>query len=327
MLYATDYLARIEAGLRSALPRWGIPDGSRLRLLTISENATYIVDHPDGMRVVFRVNRPGYHTRAEILSELEWTQVLHAAAIVNTPRLLPGLDGAPLRRFQVGADERYAMCFEYIDGVEPDADSDLPGWFRHLGAMTARLHAHSRGFAPSAGFVRKRWCFETIIGPDAYWGDWRAHPDLSSDGRALLERAAARLRDRLAAFGTGPERFGLIHGDMRAANLIVQGDRLWVIDFDDCGFSWFGYDFAASISFIEHRPDIPDLRAAWIAGYDTVAALDTASLAMLDDFVVLRRMQLTAWLATHAETPTAAMVGPGYAAGTVAIAQAWLDSV
>ncbi len=47
------------------------------------------------------------------------------------------------------------------------------------------------------------------------------------------------LRDRLAAFlGTGPQRYGLVHADTRLANLLVDGGRVSVIDFDDSGFSW-----------------------------------------------------------------------------------------
>ncbi len=38
---------------------------------------------------------------------------------------------------------------------------------------------------------------------------------------------------------------------MRLANLLIDGDRVTLIDFDDCGFGWFMYDFAAAISFFE----------------------------------------------------------------------------
>ena len=51
----------------------------------------------------------------------------------------------------------------------------------------------------------------------------------------MLGRLAAALRARLAAFGTGPARYGLIHADIRLANLLVDDGRVSVIDFDDCG--------------------------------------------------------------------------------------------
>ncbi len=325
MLYAADFLARLEAGVRSALPNWGMPETADVRLLTISENATYLVNGGGQGTLICRVHRPGYHSRNEILSELAWINALRADEVVPTPRPVPGVDGSLLQSFSDGTAERFAVFFEHVQGAEPNTDSDLPHWFHHLGALTARLHAHSRRFVPPSPFIRKKWTFDTIIGPNAYWGDWRAASGIDAEGRAILERTATRLQHETAAFGEAPERFGLVHCDMRAANLLVDGDTMSVIDFDDCGFSWYGYDFAASVSFIELDPILPELRAAWIEGYLSTAPLDPATEAALPMFVMLRRMQLTAWLASHAETPTAEEIGPGFAQGTVALAEAWLS--
>lgn len=323
MLYADDFLNRLEAGLRASLPAWGLPQDAPLRLLTISENATWLVEGPTP--VVFRVHRPGYHSRQEILSELAWITALRAAGTVPVPRPIPGRDGALLQTFHDGNALRHAVCFEHVPGVEPDATGDLAQWFRHLGALTARLHAHARGFVLPEGFTRKRWTWDTIIGPQAYWGDWRAARGLSEDDRRLLDRTDTALRAMTRAHGTGPERFGLIHGDMRLANLLVQGDRMTVIDFDDCGFGWFGYDFAAAVSFVEETPALPALMRGWVEGYRSIAPLAPEIEAALPMFVMLRRMQLTAWLASHAETPTARAL-PDYAVGTVRLARGWLQS-
>ncbi|MEI4485669.1 phosphotransferase [Frigidibacter sp. MR17.14] len=324
MLYAPDFLARLQAGLAGAMTAWGLGPDTRLRLLTISENATFLAEAPDGSARVFRVHRPGYHSEAQILSELAWITALREAAVIDTPRPIPGLDGRLLHTFDDVGTERQVVCFEFVPGRAPDEDGQLGQWFRHLGAIAARLHGHARSFARPEGFTRKHWTWDRIIGPGAYWGDWRAAPGLSAAEIALLETCADHLRARLDALGQDPEVFGLIHCDMRAANLLVDGARLSVIDFDDCGFSWFGYDFAASVSFIETDPALPELQRSWVEGYRSVAPLDPAIEAALPMFVMLRRMQLTAWLASHAETPTAAELGAAYPAGTVALAKDWL---
>ena len=49
------------------------------------------------------------------------------------------------------------------------------------------------------------------------------------------------------------------------------GEHVRVIDFDDCGLSWFMYDFATTVSFIEDHPDVPALTQAWVDGYRSVA--------------------------------------------------------
>jgi len=328
MLYQDEFLQRLEAALRAALPAWGMPANASLRLLTISENATYLAEDPIwGRKLVFRVHRPDYHTEAEIHAELAWISALSAGKVVYTPRPIPTLDGRELMSFDDAGHTRYVVAFEFVKGSEPDTSHDLVHWYDVLGEITARLHQHSRTWERPAGFARKLWDFETIIGlgPEAHWGDWRAAPGLDARGRDVLERTEAALKTQTDAFGYGEDRFGLVHCDMRAANLLVQADRMAVIDFDDCGLSWFAYDFAASVSFIEHEPYLPDLQSAWLAGYRRVAPFTHE--AALPMFVMLRRLQLTAWIGSHAETPTAQAMGAAYTQGTVALAQRYLETV
>lgn len=324
-MYDEAFLARLGAGLAAALPRWGLGEGTGLRLLTISENATFLAQDPaDGREVVFRVHRPGYHSRAEIASELAWITALGAEGLVATLSPLPQRDGALIADIHDGEAARHAVAFAKLPGREPAEGEDLPRWYRELGAINARLHDHARRWPRPPGFTRKRWDYDAMLGSVKLWGDWRAGLGLDAAGRAVLERTDAVLRAWLDAYGTGPDRFGLVHADMRLANLLVDGDTLSVIDFDDCGFSWFLYDFAAAISFYEHEPYIPALQAAWIEGYRSVAPLSDEDCAILPVFIMLRRMLLTAWIASHAETPTAQALGEGYTHGTVMLARRFL---
>ncbi len=325
MLYDGDFLAGLETGLRQALPLWDIAPGTQLDLLTISENATFRARSTGtGGDLVFRVHRPDYHTRAEIQSELAWIAALRAAGEIRTPRPIPLRDGTLIADIDHGGSTRHVVAFEFLSGREPGERDDLIAWFHRLGAIHAGLHAQARAWTPPPGFTRKVWNFDTTLGRTPLWGDWRAGLGLTHADIAILERTAALLDDELARIGTGPETFGLIHADLRLANLLVDGETLALIDFDDCGFSWFLYDFAAAISFIEHEPYVPALMAAWISGYRTRAPLSETQAAQLPTFIMLRRMLLTAWIASHAETPTAQSLGAPYSAGTVALAQAFL---
>jgi Ser/Thr protein kinase RdoA (MazF antagonist) len=85
------------------------------------------------------------------------------------------------------------------------------------------------------------------------------------------------------------------------------------------------YDFAAAVSFLEHEPVIPALQDAWVAGYRQVSGLSDEDVAMLPTFVMLRRLLLTAWIASHAETPTAQELGTVYTDGTVELGERFLQ--
>ncbi len=326
-MYNDAFLRDLQSSVRSALPQWGMPDKAAVTLMSISENATYLVDDEDGgRRLVIRIYRPGYQTEAEIRSELAWIEVLRAAGVVETPRPVPTVGGELLCILGDDVRRRWMAAFEFMAGCEPDPAGDIVRWYSRLGAVSATLHRQSREWARPRGFTRKVWTFDTIIGARAHWGDWRAAPGLDGPGRAVLERAAGLLDAMTRRYGTGPDRFGLIHCDMRPANLLVEGERLGLIDFDDCGLSWFIYDFAAAVSFLEHEPFLPDLMAAWVEGYRSVAPLSLEDEAALPMVVMLRRMQLTAWIASHGETPTACGLGPGYTRGTVDLAERFLSA-
>jgi Ser/Thr protein kinase RdoA (MazF antagonist) len=100
-----------------------------------------------------------------------------------------------------------------------------------------------------------------------------------------------------------------------------------VIDFDDCGFSWFMYDFATTVSFFEDHPQVPELKDAWVEGLPLGGAARPRRRAELDTFVMLRRLLLVAWIGSHHEFATeAAELGAGFTEGSCALAERYLSS-
>jgi Ser/Thr protein kinase RdoA (MazF antagonist) len=321
--YTPEVVAELEARVAQNLSRWGLEPGSVIRLLNVSENATFaLTDVAESRELVLRVHRVGYCSAAEIRSELAWINALRRERIIETAAPVAGIDGELVQSLQStsGQPTRYAVAFARLPGREPDASEDIGHWFERLGELSARMHGHARQWQPPPGFSRKRWDLEAMVGPHGYWGSWRDAIGLTASGAATLQRALDFIADRLRRFGTEAARFGLVHADLRLANLLVSEPHLRIIDFDDCGFSWFLYDFASAVSFIEHEPIVPQLLRAWVTGYRRVGQLAQEEVAELPTFVVLRRILLTAWLASHAEIPFARQFGAAYTAGTVALA-------
>ena len=324
--YTPEVLTDLHARVRRDLPRWGLSQHADVALLTVSENATFSLSESPARELVLRVHRVGYSSAQEIRSELAWMTALQEGGIVDAAPPVRGADGAfvqvlePLQDFP----PRFAVAFERLPGREPDA-RDAVQWFERLGEVTARMHAHARAWNLPEGFCRKRWDFDAMVGERGFWGPWRAAIGLDAAGAALLERALARLRQRMEWIGESAEVFGLVHADLRLANLLVDGPHLRVIDFDDCGFSWYMYDFATAVSFIEHESMVPTLLRSWLAGYRRTLLLSEETAAGIPAFVILRRILLTAWLASHAEVPFARELGVGYTRGTVRLAQRWMD--
>lgn len=301
-----------------------------VRLLCRSENATFVMHGPAQRRYALRLHRGGYHRREDIVSELQWLAALRETGL-QVPEPIPAADGEMVLTLPLAEDgsdgehgERHAVLFGWIDGEMPTSAVD-PRAFRQLGEITARLHRHSRGWERPHGFSRIVWNHDTMVGEQGHWGNWRDAPNLDAGDWPLIEEAIARIAAELERYGQSPQRYGLIHADLRLTNLLLDGDETRVIDFDDCGFGWYMHDLAAALSFEEHHPRAAEWVEQWLAGYLEVETLDQADLDIVSTMIAQRRIQLLAWAGSHARTRQAAELGPYWAAHSVRLVKRYLD--
>ena len=309
-----------------SLGLYDLPRSASVHLVSISENEIYRVDTPSGRRWALRVQRPGYQSERSLASEMAWLSALRRDGVVATQIPVAGLDGewVQVARDSAGGEARNVVLFEWVNGTHPRMDMDLRPCFRSLGAIAAQMHAHSRTWQQPEGFVRFTWDFETALGETPRWGRWRDALGMNAGRLDLFGRTAELIDERLSHYGRGPGRFGLAHCDLRPDNLLIDQGEIKVIDFDDCGFSWYMYDAAAAVSFYEHLPQVPDLIECWLEGYRTVSAVSRAEEEEIPTFLMLRRLLLLAWVGSHAETALARSLGAAYTDQTVALCSAYL---
>lgn len=304
--------------LKYAATLYDLGDVIGCHLVNLSENATYRVDTADTKSFALRIHRVGYHDRVAIASELAWLIDLRAQGVVTTPRPVAGRDGEFIQVVQ----SRHVVLFEWEQGREPEIGEDLAS----LGEAAARMHLHVMRWQRPAWFMRHTWNFETALGDVApHWGRWRDGLGVMPDMTGVFQRTVDVIGQRLSVYGQSAERFGLVHGDLRLANLLVDGDEVKVIDFDDCGFSWFMYDAATPVSFYEHESQVPELIESWKTGYRRVRELSREDEAEIPTFVMLRRLLLVAWIGTRRDTDLAKAMGVAYSEGTVGLCEDYLN--
>ena len=293
-----------------------------LKLINVSENETYRIDCADGRRFALRLNRPGYHTHAEIESEMAWLDALHEGKIIQAAKPLLGRNGRHLQSLGV----REGVLFEWQEGREPLISDNLLGLAEALGSIAAKLHNHVERWQRPAGFTRPRWDFAAALGTEMRWGDWRKGLGVTPQMVPLFARTVGLIEKRLQAYGEATNRFNLIHGDLRLANLLVDGSTIKVIDFDDSGFGWLLYDAATMVSFHEHEQHVPELIESWVKGYRTLRPLAKADEEEIKTFIMFRRLLLTAWLGSHCEIDLARELKPTFATQTADLCEQFLQS-
>ena len=319
-------MRHLETMAGKAIGFYPLDPSSQVTLINQSENSTYRVQEPGTGRVtILRLHREDYHTTHAIACELAWMEALRRTAGLITPTPIPGRNGDLIHSVAIRQLPRPRNCvlFEFLRGSEPD-ESALLGSFGTLGQITARIHNHATEWQRPDRFERLNWDFDHLIGRTPYWGRWSDAPGLDAERTSHLQQMVQTLEARLSRYGQGPDRFGLIHADLRLANLLVEGEMTKVIDFDDCGSGWFLYDLATALSFMEDRPDVPALVDAWVAGYTRKRPMSRVDRAEIPTFLMLRRMAILAWIGSHAQTDLAGELGPSYTEATCQLADRYL---
>jgi Ser/Thr protein kinase RdoA (MazF antagonist) len=315
----------IEVATRALAEYDDLSPDSTLRLLNLSENATYLVeDAGTGAQSILRVHRKDYHQPHEIGSELQWLDALRNDSDITVPVVRPARDGSRLVTVDQDGTARYVVHFDMVAGTEPDEQTLTPADFHALGRITAALHDHSKNWVRPQGFGRFSWDWQHSLGDRPRWGRWRDAVGVGDAESDVLSRAGALLRRRLNEYGSGPDVFGLVHADLRLANLLVDGDTTTVIDFDDCGFGWYFYDFGTAVSFFEDDPAVPEWQDAWATGYRSRRPLPIDGEAMLPSFVLMRRLLLLAWMGTHSHSKESQAMSITYAKGSCELAERYL---
>lgn len=245
---------------------------------------------------------------------------------IAVPKVLAAKDGALLQTFDAPDldKQRHAAVYSFLAGREPPEDELKPG-FERLGEISARMHEHAKEWEPPGDFSRHSWTPEAILDDRLNWGPWQAGHGIEGEALAVLSRLDGVVGRRLAALPRDRDRFGLIHADLRLANLLVEGDRTAVIDFDDCGFGWYLFDLAAALSFLEERPDVPELVDRWLTGYRRISVVPADMEAEIPTLVMLRRLQLIGWVGYQRQhLPFARDIAPQFTLDSCRLAEDYL---
>jgi len=302
-------LSGVRALAEAALAYWNL-GGAPLKLVKHRENTIFRLTASDGRSYALRVHRHGYHSDAELQSEIDWMRTLARDGCIETPDVVPTVDGkdfVTVRHERVGQPRQVSMlewvagtAFDDLGRCERGVETELKERYRRLGALAGRLHRHSASHRPPAGFTRPAWDEAGLVGERPLWGRFWEHPKVTREQLALMRKARIVLDGLLRQIGKDPENYGLIHADFLPENVLVEGDHMRLIDFDDSGWGWYLFEVAASVFPQVNQPFFDALLAEYVAGYRSERDLSREHEALIPAFIMLRGFTYLGWLMTRA---------------------------
>lgn len=303
-------MAEVSAALRElavrALAEWDL-ECAHLEPIGISENASFRVDGPR-KRYVLRIHRPGYHTLAELESEQVWTAALREAGL-DVPVPVRTRDDRGYVTLPFDGGERHIGMLEWVDGelmgrIMDREPSTFPEHFRAIGRIAAAIHNQSSTWTAPDGFQRHRFDVEGFVGDEAFWGPFWDVPQLDAAQRCVLGSARNAVAEALSRLDDSANTFSLIHADLHPHNIVVGGQGLHLIDFDDSGFGWHHYELAVVLYRYRDLDGFNDMQAALIEGYRERRPFADADVAKLPLFFLIRTLVHLGWRADRPEHGT-----------------------
>lgn len=271
----------------------------QLRLVKFEDNAVYRVTTSRGHQFALRLLVGKSTPPAALASELQWLQSLSAETGLNVPSPVLTSDGDLIVEHELGNGWRVLGCLlTWLPGRPLTRKLTAPN-LRRAGQITARLHDHAEHWSPPIGFSRPRWEADGLA---------EQLPGLLRNGASVMNAedrlttcaAFDKAQPLLEQLGSGPGAFGLVHADLNPGNFVVGSQGLGVIDFDDCGWSYYLYDLATMLSRLDrHVPDPEEryrLAKAYRTGYTAEHPLPDNFDTLLPTLIAFRHLMIVTFV-------------------------------
>lgn len=256
---------------RQITTRYGF---SGLELRPLEEGNQKIVDvrfrqNGNEKRAVLRVYFD-WVDRKDVEAESEWLNMLSVDTDLLVPYPIPALDGTFVQDLDLGPESRIrtAVLQAWVPGDQL-AESVTSENMQEVGRVLACLHNHSAAVMKRDSVSSRRQGFEVWV------EDWSQANEVIADAEAILKCAAGKVSSMMESICKEAKLCGFIHCDPHPWNVLVDGDRVGIIDFSDCGWGPYAYDIASALVYYKYpwvwhedpQFDYGGLEAALLAGY------------------------------------------------------------
>ena len=310
-----------------AIKHWDVEVKS-INLHLQSENTVFKVEGLDGNTYALRIHRKGYHDLEELNSEHVWTSSLSNAGLL-VPEAVVTRSGEAYTSvsFLNSSEYRYVGLVKWIEGTILNdlildlEEKDVSDLYESLGKVVAKFHKATIAWEEPKDFKRHSFDTDGFLGSKPFWGRFWEAQNATTSEREKLSVIRNNITEILSKLPRDINSFGMIHADLHSQNVLIQGKSLSVIDFDDSGFGWYGFDLAVAIwdrlDFTATGCHFDIAYKSLIRGYIEERPNSKDIIETIPTFLLMRTLMLIRWIEDRPES--------GYEAFIPVLIQASID--
>lgn len=232
-------------------------------------------------------------SRPALTSQSSWLRSLAREFGSRVPEPIAARDGSHGVTATFEGATRNCVLYRWVRGEIKPLVRLSPEESRSLGSFVARLHDHSEENPQFAGLGGPKWGWGEVLGPEArIWRHGRRV--YSEEEMGVFAAVSRRVRKELRWLGERPDVYGVIHRDLRPANVVFDGEDAGAIDFENCGRGHYLYDIALMLMIVDDRVArlgryrSRALASAFLRGYEDRRPLPFGYSNVLRTFVAMR---------------------------------------
>jgi len=301
-----------------AIKHWDVEVKS-INLHLQSENTVFKVEGLDGNTYALRIHRKGYHDLEELNSEHVWTSSLSNAGLL-VPEAVVTRSGKAYTSvsFLNSSEYRYVGLVKWIEGTILNdlildlEEKDVSDLYESLGKVVAKFHKATIAWEEPKDFKRHSFDTDGFLGSKPFWGRFWEAQNATTSEREKLSVIRNNITKILSKLPRDINSFGMIHADLHSQNVLIQGKSLSVIDFDDSGFGWYGFDLAVAIwdrlDFTATGCHFDIAYKSLIRGYIEERPNAKDIIETIPTFLLMRTLMLIRWIEDRPESGYAAFI-------------------
>ena len=208
-----------------------------IEFLTECRNIIYKVHCLDRF-IVLRLVDQKRRCKKQIESELDF-QIYLSSNGANVVRPLFTVSGESCIPLEMNNCNYWISAFEYAEGKNwYDRTDGSEKVLQIIGQELGKIHRLSKEYRPQNVIKRRLWCEQQELIKAS---------ELFKNYDIALYEAFIEFIQKMDSLGKSKDTFGLTHGDYLMSNYLIDNNRLTIIDFDECEYSWYVMDLAICI--------------------------------------------------------------------------------
>lgn len=272
---------------------WG-GDVETLMLISNGINLVYRFEYRrKGMYL--RITHPKIRSPDELAGAIDYQRHLqHFGAQVCEPLL--SRQGNYIEEIIQGDLVFLAHAAKEVPGVTANFSHSNQYFYENWGKELANLHFAARHYQPPNNFTFKTW--QDLQNELVSY--------LKSENKVINDEFY-KINEYFSKLLQDSNNYGLTHGDHRHQNVLYDGKEIYIIDFDEPVYHWFGADIARPFLIISHEPLIEwTNKLSWyLEGYNSILPLSRSDIEQLPWFIRMKTLEIYLWTKNNWHDPTA----------------------